>query len=177
MRELSTKHPHLFMYKRAQKRNQAAYDRYLSQFDDIQDELKEDEAIFIDEQLSMEQKEEIMNVPIIKNKYSSTKAVAYGLLFAVVLILIILSSGCMAPEETPVRAIGDPIPAPKPTTSPSLTPYGAASHYVYDDTRQFSDVDYFANGMHYKIFRSTNGGLAIINLTLDSAELKYYTRN
>lgn len=42
---------------------------------------------------------------------------------------------------------------------------GSATYY------SVSAIDYYTNGMHYKVFNSANGNLYVVNITLDSLQL------
>ena len=86
-----------------------------------------------------------------KFKFSTVAAIAVYAMLAVVL------SSCGRTES----ADGKP--------SETVT-IGSATYY------SVSAVDYYANGMHYKVFNSANGNVFVINITKDSLEFAKNSR-
>ena len=72
--------------------------------------------------------------------------------FFYALLAVVILQSCESKTSTPSGQEGE-----KVTT-------GSATYY------SVSAVDYYSNGMHYKVFNSASGSLFVVNITKDSIE-------
>ena len=72
--------------------------------------------------------------------------------FGYILLAVVIFSSCESKTSTPSGHDSEKV------TNGSMTYYSVSA------------VDYYANGMHYKVFNSANGNLFVVNITKDSLE-------
>ena len=72
--------------------------------------------------------------------------------FGYILLAVVIFSSCDSKTSTPKGQDGEKV------TNGSMTYYSVSA------------VDYYSNGMHYKVFNSANGNLFVVNITKDSIE-------
>ena len=72
--------------------------------------------------------------------------------FFYALFAIVILQSCQSKTSTPNGQDGEKV------TTGSLTYYSVSA------------VDYYSNGMHYKVFNSASGSLFVVNITKDSIE-------
>ena len=72
--------------------------------------------------------------------------------FGYILLAVVIFSSCDSKTSTPNGQDGEKV------ANGSVTYYSVSA------------VDYYSNGMHYKVFNSANGNLFVVNITKDSIE-------